>query len=246
MYPLVDEINRLIVDLAAAHRLNQRFTADAAHQLRTPLTTLRVQLDMARRERDPERHGKALDEAVGALTRMSHLLHQLLTLAKADHADTEGRVSVDLGQIARQEVERHFDDAAARGIDLGYAGPPQPASVPGRADLLREAVSNLVENALQYGAAGRRVTVGVTANPPEIYVEDLGPGIPREELSKVRDRFYRIPGSTGDGCGLGLSIVDEIARRSNATLVLQAGSSGAGLHARLIFSAPAHDAAAST
>jgi len=78
MYPLVEEINRLIVDLAAAHRLNQRFTADAAHQLRTPLTTVRVQLDRARRERDPERHGKALDEAVGALTRMSHLLRQLL------------------------------------------------------------------------------------------------------------------------------------------------------------------------
>ena len=76
--PLVDAINRLIGDLSAAHTLNQRFTADAAHQLRTPLATLRVQLEMARREQDPERHAKALGEAVSALTRMNHMLHQLL------------------------------------------------------------------------------------------------------------------------------------------------------------------------
>lgn len=236
MHPLVDAINRLIGDLAAAHGLNQRFIADAAHQLRTPLATLRVQLDMARRERDPERHAAALEDAVNALTRMNHMLHQLLTLAKVDHAAMEGGATTDLVEMARQEVERYFEKAAARGIDLGYAGGSEPIVVHGRIELLREALGNLIENAIEYGGRDGRVTVGVAAATAEIYVEDSGPGISMTELPKVRDRFYRVPGSAGDGCGLGLSIVEEITRQCGGELILETGPEGRGLRAKMRFS----------
>jgi len=239
VFPLVEEINNLILDLSTAHRLNQRFIADAAHQLRTPLATLRVQLELALREQDVERHTRAINDAVEVLSRMGRVLHQLLTLAKADedYAKADAHQSVDIDQIAREEIERRLDDAVAAGIDLGYEGPDQPVQVSGDAALLGEAVANLLDNALRYGAAGKHITVGVKSAPaPEIYVEDRGPGIPDAEQSKVRDRFYRIPASPGDGCGLGLSIVEEIARHHAATLILHnRDGSSPGLRARLVF-----------
>jgi two-component system sensor histidine kinase TctE len=235
--PLVQEINDLIGDLAESHRLNQRFVADAAHQLRTPLAALRVQLEVALREHDPERHTRAINDAVHVLTRMGHTLHQLLTLAKADEEAHDAPPLVDIDLIAREEVERRIDDAVSAGVDLGYSGIGQPVLIRGQEDLLREAVANLLDNALRYGGAGERVTVGVESNAPEIYVEDEGPGIPEKERDKVRERFYRIAGTQGDGCGLGLSIVEEIVRRHAGSLVLESGAGGAGLRARFIFPA---------
>jgi two-component system sensor histidine kinase TctE len=235
--PLVQEIIDLIADLAASHRLNQRFVADAAHQLRTPLAALRVQLEVALREHDPERHTRAINDAVHVLTRMGHTLHQLLTLAKADEEARDAPPLVDIDLIAREEVERRIDDAVSAGVDLGYSGIGQPVLIRGQEDLLREAVANLLDNALRYGGAGERVTVGVESNAPEIYVEDEGPGIPEKERDKVRQRFYRIAGTQGDGCGLGLSIVEEIVRRHAGSLVLESGAGGAGLRARFIFPA---------
>jgi two-component system sensor histidine kinase TctE len=233
--PLVHEINDLIGDLSASHRLNQRFVADAAHQLRTPLAALRVQLELALREHDPERHARAINDAVHVLTRMGHTLHQLLTLAKADEEASDTLPLVDIDLIAREEVERRIDDAVCAGVDLGYSGTGEPILIRGQEDLLREAVANLLDNALRYGGTGERVTVGVETNAPEIYVEDEGPGIPEKERDRVRERFYRIAGTQGDGCGLGLSIVEEIVRRHAGSLVLESGAGGAGLRARFIF-----------
>jgi two-component system sensor histidine kinase TctE len=240
VHPLVQEINTLIDNLSRAHNLNQRFIADAAHQLRTPIATLRVQLEIALREQDPERHTKAVNDAVDELARMSRTLHQLLTLARADEdgkAEPPAESMVDIDLIAREEVERRIDDAVAAGVDLGYSGAGAPVLVRGVHDLLREAIANLVDNALRYGASGRHVTVGVRSEAPEVYVEDSGPGIPAEERERVCERFYRVRGSGGDGCGLGLAIVDEIVRRHAARLVLESGVNGRGLRARFIFSA---------
>lgn len=236
--PLVEQINDLINDLASAHQLNQRFIADAAHQLRTPLTTLRVQLEVALRERDPERHTRAIDDAVRALTRIGYTLHQLLTLAKADRDDAGlvGRL-VDLDLVAREEVERRIDDALAAGVDLGYAGAGKPVFIHGQEELLRETVANLLDNALLYGATGRHVTVGIIADSPELYVEDRGPGIPESERERVRERFYRLPGTQAEGCGLGLAIVEEIVRRHAGSLVLETGVDGTGVRVRCIFPA---------
>jgi len=243
--PLVHDINDLIRDLADAHRLNQRFIADAAHQLRTPLATLRVQLDFALREKDPARHLQAINDAIDVLTRLGRMLHQLLTLAKADESEPwvalpEGLIDIDL--IAREEVERRLDDALESGMDLGYAGPGRSVLIRGVDELVREGVANLVDNALRYAGAGAHVTVGVNAGAPEVYVEDDGPGIPAGERVNVTQRFYRIAGTMADGCGLGLAIASEIVHRHAGKLVLEASAAGKGLRARLVFPSVDHPA----
>jgi two-component system sensor histidine kinase TctE len=125
------------------------------------------------------------------------------------------------------------------GIDLGYAGSGRSVPIQGVEELVREAVANLVDNALRYAGGGARVTVGVDADAPEVYVDDDGPGIPAVERVNVTQRFYRIAGTTADGCGLGLAIASEIAQRHGGRLALEEGGAEKGLRARLVFPASA-------
>ena len=237
LIPLVEQINRLIEDVTASHRVTERFVVNAAHQLRTPVAALRVGLETATRERDPQRRSEAIEDAVQVVAHMSRVLHQLLTLARADekgvHPPSEARADID--RIAREEVERRLDDAVALDIDLGYEGPSAPVNVAADSGLVREALANLLDNALLHGASGGHVTVGVRAgDAPELFVEDRGPGIPAAERERIGDRFYRVPGTPGEGSGLGLSIVNEIARLYGGRLVLESGTNGVGLRARLL------------
>lgn len=237
--PLVDAIDQLLQQVSEEQAVRQRFVADSAHQLRTPLASLRVQLEVAASERDPEQHARALGDAARVLDRTGHLIHQLLTLARADEeADRRSeRESIDLDQLARDEVEGWIDRALERDVDLGYDNPGQTVVVSGHPVLLREALANLIQNALDYASAGKRVTVGVAANPPKVFVEDHGQGIAEAEKARVRERFYRPRGTSGEGCGLGLAIVDEIAKSHDATLQLRPGENGTGLHAAIVFGA---------
>ena len=237
LIPLVEQINRLIDELTASHRVTERFVVNAAHQLRTPVATLRVALETARRERDPQSRSEAIDDAVKVVANMGRVLHQLLTLARTDekgaHPGTEARADID--RIAREEVERRVDDALAIDVDLGYEGPGTPVIVAADSGLVREALANLLDNALVHGASGGHVTVGVVEGAePELYVEDRGTGIPAAERDRIGDRFYRVPGTSAPGSGLGLSIVNEIARLYHGRLVLESGAHGIGLRARLI------------
>jgi len=221
VYPLLDAIDELLDKVQGEHAARQRFIADAAHQLRTPLASLGVQLDLARREEDPGRRSRALANAHAVLARTANVISRLLALARADHAaGGEALGPVDLQAIARSEVEAWFDRALALGVDLGLDGPAGPVMVEGNAPLLREALSNLIDNALAYGRHPGRVTVEVRERPPEIVVEDDGPGIPPPERERVLDRFYRIPGTKGEGAGLGLAIVAEIARAHGGTVAI--------------------------
>ncbi len=235
--PLVRTINELMRDISREHASRQRFVADAAHQLRTPLATLRVQLELALREKDAERQHQALASAVTVLSRTSHLIHRLLTLSRVDQeAEAAGPDEiVDLDALAREVVETWIDRAIERGIDLGYDNPGAAVEVRGKAVFLREALSNLVENALDYAGAAGPVTVGVTSGPARFYVEDVGAGIPEGEREKVRGRFYRIPGTPGEGCGLGLAIVDEIARIHGARLEIGGREGGPGTRVAMVF-----------
>jgi two-component system sensor histidine kinase TctE len=205
--------------------------------LRTPLAALRLQLDLALRERDPERQQKALTDALAVLSRSSHLIHRLLSLSRVDQAAEEGTplAFVDLDRLAREEVESWIDRALAKGVDLGYENASGAIVVSGHEDLLREALSNLIDNALTYGGSGGAVTVGICGEPPRLFVEDGGPGIPEPERGRVRNRFYRVPGTPGEGCGLGLAIVDEIARIHGARFSILSREGGTGTRAELAF-----------
>jgi two-component system, OmpR family, sensor histidine kinase TctE len=218
--PLIFAINGLIQRLSEARGAQQRFIANAAHQLRTPLATLQVQTERALRETNPERHGEALMHVLKAVTRMRHLTQQLLTLTRSDPsaASMLKMADIDLAELARDELERWADTAVERSIDLGYDGPENGAAVRGEQQLLRELIGNLVDNAIRYGRAGGQVTLGVHANPTTIFVQDNGPGIAAAERQHVLEPFYRSPNSAGDGCGLGLTIAREIAARHGARL----------------------------
>ncbi|WP_300618442.1 sensor histidine kinase [Dokdonella sp.] len=235
--PLGAALNDLIERLADAQQAQQRLVANAAHQMRTPLAALQVQTERALRETDPADHREALAHVVVAVRRLRHLTHQILTLSRSEAA-AQGALSmreVDLAEIAREEIEAHADRALALGSDLGYDGPDDAVIVHGNGPLLRELIANLLDNALNYAAAGAVVTLVLRREPLVLCVDDDGPGIAAEERELVLERFYRGAGSGGDGCGLGLSIASEIAARHGAALDVTDPPHGRGTRVRVRF-----------
>lgn len=215
--PLVTAINRLLGRLRAASESQQKFLADAAHQLRTPLAALQTQLELAHEEAPPAQQGR-IRQLLAAAHRIGHLAHQLLALARAapEAAAGHDHHQVDLPELAGEAVSDALDRALERGIDLGLEA--APARILGSTWLLREVMSNLIDNALTHAPAGARVTVrtGVEDGRPFLEVEDDGPGIAEEDRERVFDRFYRCPQTRGPGSGLGLAIVREIAQLHDA------------------------------
>lgn len=238
MAPLVAAINDLLSRVEKAQQAQQRFLANAAHQLRTPVATLQVQIERALREREPDRRALALAHVGEAIKRLGHLLHQLLTLAQVEPDSQSGvaLIRCDLVALAKDCIERHVDEAVAADCDLGYMGPDGRVEVFAAATLVHEMLANLIDNALQYGRPGGRVTVTVADGPPRLWVEDDGPGIAPSESERVWDRFYRVSGSPGFGCGLGLAIVREIAERHAAIVTLESGSGNRGTRVTIFFS----------
>ena len=220
--PLISAVNGLIKRVSEVNAAQQRFVANAAHQLRTPLAALQVHTERALRETNPERHAEALTHVLTAVTRMRHLTHQLLTMTRSDPSSASMMVMTDfdLADLARDELERWADTAIQRNVDLGYEGPEEGPTVHGEPQLLRELIGNLVDNAIRYGRTGGEVTLGVRPSPTTIFVQDDGPGIAVTERERVLDPFYRTPKSGGDGCGLGLAIAREIAARHGARLLI--------------------------
>lgn len=220
--PVVGSFNELLQRLALNIRLQQRFLADAAHQMKTPLAGLRTQAELALRETDPQELKRSLRQIAGATERATHLINQLLTLARAEHSANEPAALrvIDLGPVARELVQTLVPDAIARGLDLGFEETDDPVRVFGAPMLLRELLKNLVDNALRYTPAGGSVTVRIRRDRTAAFleVEDTGSGIPVNERRYVFDRFYRILGTNVDGSGLGLAIVREIAERHGALL----------------------------
>jgi two-component system sensor histidine kinase TctE len=206
----------------------RRFVANAAHQLRTPLALLGTQVAYARRTPDPSERDEALAAVETSTHRLARLASQLLTLSRAEPGSRRPREeTVDLAASARLVLEGLADLAVERGIDLGLDA-DAPALTRGDGAMLREAIVNLVDNALRYTPSGGSVTVSVrqAASTAELVVEDTGPGIPPEERSMVLERFYRLPGTTGDGSGIGLSIVREVVDGAGGSLILGAGTAG--------------------
>lgn len=233
--PLIGALNRLLSRLNAAIDSQQRFIANAAHQLRTPLAGLKTHAELARRQPSTVELKSLLDMIAGETERTSHLINQLLTLARAEPGEALGRQPVNLHELIGRDVRAWVQRAVDKNIDLGFE--LEDAWVLGEPLLLRELFGNLLDNALSYTQVGGSVTVRTVARDDEtiLEVEDNGPGIPEEEREKVFERFYRIPVTGREGCGLGLSIVAEIAERHGGKVELTSPPGGHGTLMRAIF-----------
>jgi two-component system sensor histidine kinase TctE len=238
--PVVASFNELLARLAQNIQMQQRFLADAAHQMKTPLAGLRTQAELALRETDPQQLKRSLRQIATSTERATHLINQLLALARAEHqaADPGGFEVLELGAVARSVVQESVPDAISRRLDLGFEGTDQPVRIVGVPVLIRELLLNLVDNAIRYTPPKGSVTVRIRQDGKSAFleVEDTGPGIPEGERQRVFDRFYRILGSNVDGSGLGLAIVREIAELHDALLRVSfnPGSSDATLPGTLI------------
>ena len=238
---LVDTVNSFMVRLEGALDALRHFTGNAGHQLRTPLAIVRTQLTLARRSGnlgEVQQAAEKADEAVGDAER---ILAQLLLMARIDAASRSTAMrQLDLIDLARAVTAEHVPRAAEAGIDLGFEGEGEVMALV-EPILIGELVKNLVSNALLYAGAGAEVTVRVGAQQGAAFVEveDNGPGIPNERRETVLRRFERgdASGQGRPGTGLGLPIVDEIARLHGASLGLEDGSEGRGLKVRVSFPA---------
>ncbi len=237
--PLVHTLNALFETVRNAARAQQQFIADAAHQLRTPLTGLIAQLELLEREPMSEDLRTRLHALHEGCVRLAHTANQLLALARSERTATthDDFARLDLQQLVGEVVAQHLDRSLAAGLDLGAEA--TRAHVLGSAWLLRELLANLVDNALRYAPRGSHVTVRSGSDTLQAWleVEDDGPGIAVEQRQRVRERFVRLPGSAGNGCGLGLAIVDEIAQAHEAQLSIDSGSGERGTRVRVTFRA---------
>jgi two-component system sensor histidine kinase TctE len=228
---LASRINDLLLRLDHTLRAQKRFVADAAHQLRTPLAAVLLHAEAAERATDAGSEGEALRALHRSVERAARLSQQLLALARADPEGSLGMhlAPVDLVSLARRIGEEWIPRAIARDIDFGLLVPQVPVVVRGDERLLGELLSNLIDNALRYGNASGHVTVRVESGPPPaLSVQDDGPGIPPEERQRIFERFYRLPGAPGEGCGLGLAIVEEIARAHHGTVAVTSAGGNRG------------------
>lgn len=228
--PVVLALNALLWQLETALHSQQKFVADAAHQLRTPLAGLRMQVEYGLRQGDPQEWRRALQSLGPAADRAVRLANQLLVLARAEVGTRPlGSLRrVDLRTVIEQVVEEWMPRAIAKGIDVGLE--LEAAPVEADAVLIGELLSNLLENATGYAPRGSRVTVrsGTRGDKVILEVEDNGPGIPEPERRQVLGRFYRVDGTPGEGTGLGLAIVQEIAHLHGGNVEISAPADTTG------------------
>lgn len=238
VHALAKALNTLLGAVRDSVAVQRRFISDAAHQLRTPLAGLKSQTELALAETDPAALRARLERVHESATRSAHLVNQLLTLARAEPgaAKAQGQPSrVDLRRLAADLCAEAVPRARAAGIDLGFeADEAQPIATRGHPLLLREALANVIDNALRYAGRGAVVTVRARLDSGEavLEVEDDGPGIDPLDRERVFERFARAT-HEGDGAGLGLAIVKEIVERHGGRVTLH-GAVPRGLRVHLV------------
>jgi two-component system sensor histidine kinase TctE len=227
--PLVRSLNDMLERLSLSIEMQKRFIADAAHQMKTPLAGMRMQSELALRQTDQQEIHRSLLQMAKSSEAATRLVNQLLALARAENQPQAGSafVMLELSELARGTVQDWVPASFTHQIDLGFEQPSYPIIISGNPMMLRELLSNLIDNALRYTPAGGSVTVRVRADADAddayasraiLEVEDTGPGIPATERLNVFERFYRILGNNADGSGLGLAIVREIALQHGAEI----------------------------
>lgn len=238
--PLVNSLNTLLARLGEALDNERRFTADAAHELRTPLAALKTHAQVALRATDEAGRRASLENLVTGADRAAHLVEQLLTLARLDpEAGIAQSERFPLAPLARQVLAEQASSALAKNIELELDAPAE-GPVQGKPAMIAILLRNLVDNAIRYTPAGGTVRVAVeeSGNTVTLTVTDTGPGIPAEERQRVFDRFYRVLGNEAPGSGLGLSIAKRIADLHRAGLALEEGEDGHGLKVAVRFPKP--------
>jgi len=234
--PLVSELNRLLDRLQRAFSVQRAFISDAAHELRSPLTALRLQLQLLDRAPDEAARVEARSRLGAAVERAIHLVEQLLALARSEpQGASPGFETVDLSAAAAEGISDAHELALSRHIDLGLDATPN-LKIHGDREALRVLVRNLVDNAVRYTPPHGSVQVRCCSTPEEAVLEvtDTGPGIAPADRERVFDRFYRRAAAQESGTGLGLAIVKAIAERHGARVALSEAPGG-GLRATLSF-----------
>jgi two-component system sensor histidine kinase TctE len=244
--PLTRTIDALFARLRAVLELQERFIADAAHQLRTPLAGLSIHVERALADPRPEVVDDALSHVARLTQRATRTSSQLLamTRAQAPEPATDAHEIVDLTALAADALNLRVHEALRAGIDLGFEGPDAPRQVRGDAASLHDLLDNLIENAMRYAGRGSRITVAIET-PGDAWirlsVEDNGPGVADDLLPRLGERFFRVPGSVEGGTGLGLAIVARIAEQHQASLIFEPCMPH-GLRVRVDFPAVAESA----
>ena len=232
LQPLLNAFNDLLGRVNNTIAKEQRFISDAAHQLKTPLAGLKTQAELAMREKEPEKIMHALSQINQASGNISHLVSQLLSLTKAEPegASFLNFAPVDLCLLAQRVCTDWVATALQKNIDLGYESTLKTAVVNGNELLLRELMNNLIDNAIRYTPNHGNVTISIKKQNSAIdfYVQDSGIGISEENQTLIFERFYRVLGTQQEGCGLGLTIVQQIAERHGATVVVTSNGEGKG------------------
>ncbi|MGZ5194376.1 MAG: ATP-binding protein [Ramlibacter sp.] len=239
--PLVRELNLLFERVRRAFTAQQEFVADAAHELRSPLTALKLQAQALRRAHDDASREAAVARLNDGIDRAIQLMGQLLMLAREDGegSSPERSQRVDLQDIARKAVADVLPQAQAKHIDIGLASAEPPLWVRGQPEPLHILLRNLLDNAVKYTPESGRVDISLAMveGAPSLAVEDSGPGIPEAERERVFDRFYRTVDARAPGSGLGLAIVKAIAGRHGAAVRLGHSARLGGLEAEVRFPA---------
>ncbi|MFA6015312.1 MAG: ATP-binding protein [Gallionellaceae bacterium] len=236
--PLIDRLNKLFERIDASMQKERRFTADAAHELRTPVAGIKAQAQVARAAIDDAERIHALDNAILGCDRAAHLIEQLLTLARIDTLGEEASEACQLKSLAAEVIAAIAPTALNENVHLELLEGDE-VEVRGNPLLLRILLRNLIDNAVRHTLPETTVTVSVTRANGQVLlaVSDNGPGIQEADLAKVSERFYRPVGTRASGSGLGLSIVKRIAEIHHASLHLAALQPGSGLQVTLVFAA---------
>ena len=219
--PLVNALNALLGRLAAARDIQRAFVADAAHELRSPLTALKLQLELLRRASDGPTRAEAAQALAGGIERAVRLVEQLLALARSEPGGAAPGEVLDLAELARQAMADVVPFAASRRTKLALQA-DAPVPVRGERAALVALVRNLADNAVRYAPSGATVEIDVQRRDGAawLHVDDSGPGIPAAERERVFDRFYRRASGDEAGNGLGLAIVRSVARRHGGDATL--------------------------
>jgi two-component system, OmpR family, sensor histidine kinase QseC len=235
MVPMLDALNALFERIDGLLASERRFTADAAHELRTPIAAIRAQAQVAMGEADDALRREALRKTLEGCDRATRLVTQLLTLARLEALAAPPQADVDLAAIARRVVADQAPGAIAKGQTIGLDA-PRPAWVAGDETLLEVLVRNLVDNAVRYSPPAARIEISVDEAPGGVTlgVQDNGPGIDAAQLERLGERFFRVTGAGASGSGLGWSIVRRIAAVHGMTVAVSSPAGPGGLAVRIV------------